>query len=211
MSKTILIIDADVIVYKYAAPLDVRGINVKHIKSGREKSFKTRTEFKAFLSDKKYDYVESDYIITDTQVAVEGAEVRFRNGVNKIISSMKDAVWADQTEIYISAGGDNHRHNLALPVRYKHTRQKLLKPLLFSYAKEYMIKSLGAIPVEGIETDDMVTIRAYEELAKGNDPVISTIDKDADQSQDIRILNWQNEPWRLWCIRQNNRSNELLL
>jgi 5'-3' exonuclease len=50
--------------------------------------------------------------------------------------------------------------------------------------------------VKGIETDDMITIRAYEELAKGNYPIIASADKDAQQSQGVEVLNFGQEEWQ---------------
>jgi hypothetical protein len=42
-------VDADLIAYRYAAANEKRTIIAKHLKSNREKIFKTRTEIKALL------------------------------------------------------------------------------------------------------------------------------------------------------------------
>jgi flagellar biosynthesis regulator FlaF len=60
----------------------------------------------------------------------------------------------------------------------------------------------GAQLVKGIETDDMITIRAYEELAKGNYPIIVSADKDAQQSQGIEVLDFTQEVWKGKVIPQ---------
>jgi len=43
MSKRLLIVDGDLVAYRHAAAAESRTIIAKHLDSGREKEFKTRT------------------------------------------------------------------------------------------------------------------------------------------------------------------------
>jgi 5'-3' exonuclease len=88
------------------------------------------------------------------------------------------------------------RHALALPTPYKDNRDDLIKPLQLADVRRYLQVKHKAQLVKGIETDDMITIRAYEELAKGNYPIIASADKDAQQSQGVEVLNFGQEEWQ---------------
>jgi hypothetical protein len=60
--------------------------------------------------------------------------------------------------------------------------------------KKFLFKNFDTtFSPEYLETDDLITIRAYEELALGNRPILATIDKDAYQSQGIELLNGKFE------------------
>lgn len=192
MTQRILIIDADLIAYRYAAANETRTINAKHLKSGREKIFKTRTELKTLLKSKDMEFKPEDYEIEDIQTA---ASIRFAlRNVKGIIQRLKDHTWADRAELYIGTG-KTFRHALALPTPYKDNRDDLIKPLQLADVRRYMQVKHGAQLIKGIETDDMITIRAYEELAKGNYPIIVSADKDAQQSQGVEVLDFTQEEW----------------
>jgi hypothetical protein len=193
MSERVLIVDADLIAYRYAAANEKRSIIAKHIKSGREKIFKTRTELKAFLKEKDIEYKEEAYEIEDVQTA---ASVRFAlRNVKSIIASLTEHTWADRVELYLGTG-KTFRNALALPTPYKDNRDDLLKPLQLADIRKYMQVKHKAQMIKGIETDDMITIRAYEELAKGNYPIICSADKDAQQSQGIEVLDFTKDVWQ---------------
>jgi hypothetical protein len=193
MTQRILIIDADLIAYQYAAANEKRTINVKHLKSGREKIFKTRTELKTLLKEKNMEFNPEDYEIEDVQTA---ASIRFAlRNVKSVIQRLTDHTWADRVELYLGTG-KTFRHALALPTPYKDNRDDLIKPLQLADVRKYLQVKHRAQLIKGIETDDMITIRAYEELAKGNYPIIASADKDAQQSQGVEILNFGQEEWQ---------------
>lgn len=190
MQERILIVDADLIAYRYAAANEVRTVNVKHLKSGREKIFKNRTEFKSFLKTKGLEFKDSDYEITDIQTA---ASVRFAlRNVKAIVERLREHTWADRVELYIGTG-KVFRHDLPLPTPYKDNRDDAIRPLQLADVRKYLQVKYGAKLIKGIETDDMVTIRAYEELAKGNYPIIASSDKDAQQSQGVEVLDFTKD------------------
>jgi hypothetical protein len=193
MTERILIVDADLIAYQYAAANEKRSIVAKHLKSGREKIFKTRTELKTLLKEKDIEFKPEDYEIEDVQTA---ASIRFTlRNVNGVIQRLTDHAWADRVELYIGTG-KTFRHALALPTPYKDNRDDLIKPLQLADVRRYLQVKHRAQLIKGIETDDMITIRAYEELAKGNYPIIASADKDAQQSQGVEVLNFGQEEWQ---------------
>jgi hypothetical protein len=193
MTERILIVDADLIAYQYAAANEKRTIVAKHLKSGREKIFKTRTELKTLLKEKNMEFKPEDYEIEDVQTA---ASIRFAlRNIKGVIQRLTDHTWADRVELYLGTG-KVFRHALALPTPYKDNRDDLIKPLQLADVRRYLQVKHKAQLVKGIETDDMITIRAYEELAKGNYPIIASADKDAQQSQGVEVLNFGQEEWQ---------------
>jgi hypothetical protein len=193
MTERVLIVDADLIAYQYAAANEKRTILAKHLKSGREKIFKTRTELKTLLKEKNMEFKPEDYEIEDVQTA---ASIRFAlRNIKGVIQRLTDHTWADRVELYLGTG-KVFRHALALPTPYKDNRDDLIKPLQLADVRRYLQVKHKAQLVKGIETDDMITIRAYEELAKGNYPIIASADKDAQQSQGVEVLNFGQEEWQ---------------
>lgn len=199
MTERVLIIDGDLIAYRYAAAGEERSVAVKHIKSDKERIFKNRTAFKAYLTEKNYEYVSEDYTIEDIQTA--GSLKLVLTNIKKFLAKMKEATWADRVEIYLGSG-ETFRHRLPLPFGYKNNRADNLRPVFLNEARKYMQRKHGAkvVQLNGLETDDVVTIRSYEELALGNDPILSSNDKDAQQSSGVEVLNWQKDPWEVKLI-----------
>lgn len=182
-----LFVDGDILAFRSAAAAEERKIEVEHIKSQRKRIFNTRTEFKEFLNAKNFEYKPEDYNIRDFQVADDIANCL--HTVKVTLQKIKDIVKPDVTEIYLGAG-ETFRHRLPLPSPYKAGRDNIARPLLLSDCREYLIERHGADCVTDIEADDMLSIRAYEELGKGSTSVIATLDKDANQAQGIYVYNW---------------------
>jgi 5'-3' exonuclease len=191
----VLLIDGDLIAYKCAAAAESRTVIVKHLASGKEKEFKNRTELKKFLKEQNREFIEADYDITDVQ-SVQPIQMSF-NLINNQIAKLEEFCWADKIEIYIGKG-KTFRHALPLPKEYKAGRDGAIKPHYLQEVRSFMQNYHQARLIDsGIEVDDLITIRGYEEKKKGNDVVIATIDKDAYQSQGLSILNWKNSPWTI--------------
>lgn len=199
MKEKVLIIDGDLIAYRFAAAGEQRSICAKHIKSKKERIFKTRTAFKEYLAEVNFEYVPEDYEIEDIQTVGDAAFTM--STINKFITKMTEFTWADRVEIYLGSG-KTFRHALPLPSGYKNNREDSLRPLLLNDTRQYMVNKFGAVILTDtdLEVDDWVTIRSYEELEEGNEPVLVSNDKDAQQSQRIRVLNWQKDPWELKLI-----------
>lgn len=197
MNKRILLIDGDIIAYLCAAAAEERSILVTHQPTGITKSFKTRTAFKKVMKEKNKEITE-DYTIEDQQEAESPAFCFkvIRQKIEKIVRETK----ADEFEVY-AEDENNFRLDLPLPSakdvpakgRYKGQRETMIRPLLLSDAKDYLKRVYGSKKSSGHETDDTLSIRGYEELAKGNIPIVSTIDKDAYQGDKLSIYNFDDD------------------
>lgn len=195
--KRIVLVDADLITFRYAAASEVRSVSVKHIKSGKEKVFKNRTEFKDMLKAKDFEYKPDDYIITDIQTPSDTSI--FIKQLDSLVTKLKEFTWADSIEFYLGKG-ETFRQRLPFPSPYKGNRKDSIRPINLELFRNYLLKKYNCSLIFDIEVDDMVTIRAYEELEKGNYPIIASVDKDAYQSSGCQILDWTKEEWELVSI-----------
>lgn len=126
-------------------------------------------------ADGKTLFTREDFELTTTQVA------RSEHSVGFAINSLKDKIKQVTTHLgipntrfkYILGGGDNHRHDLPLPVnpnkpdiledgRYKGQRGE--KPLALEEVREYIVHQLGGKDYsgKGIEADDVINFMALE-------------------------------------------------
>jgi 5'-3' exonuclease len=188
MSKRLLIVDGDLVAYKHAAAAETRTIIAKHLKSGREKEFDTRTEFKKFLENKQMEFKPEDYEITDHQHPVD---ISFAiSTANKSIEKLLESTWCDDLEIYIG-GGETFRHKLPLPSPYKSNREDNIRPVHLTAVRNHLRRKYKAKVIDnGLEVDDVVTIRSYEALYNGQEAVLASVDKDSYQCQGINLFNW---------------------
>ena len=185
--KKILIIDGDLVAYRSAAAVEKRTIIAKHIKSGRTKELNTRTELKELCKAKGITYDKADYEITDVQTPEDISHALYI--VKNLINNLKEQLQPDSIEMYIGSG-ETFRHRLPLPSPYKANRAEGLRPKLLKEVREYLMTQFNCSYVKDLEVDDVCSIRAYEELAKGNIPILSTIDKDAQQTQGVIVVNF---------------------
>lgn len=194
MSDRTLIIDGDLIAYRYAAAAEKRSIIATIKKSGNQKEFKNRTELKKFVVDKGFEFKPEDYIIEDVQTPID-VSIALAT-VKNLMEKLQESAWADNVEVYLGLG-KTFRHKLPLPTPYKDNRDDLLKPIHLEATRAYMRKKYSAQIVEEYEVDDVVTIRAYEYLNAGREAVLASVDKDSYQCQGITLLNWGKDDWKL--------------
>jgi len=202
--KIVLLIDGDQIAYVCAAAAEERTILVKHKPTGIEKSFKTRTEFKEAMQ-KRNKAITEDYEIED-KVEAESVSFCLKVIKQKIANLIRDTQ-ADEHEIY---AGDSNNFRLKLPLpksskegntgQYKGNRSNTVRPILLPDAKAYLHRVMQAQSVDGMEVDDMLSIRAYEELAKGNIPIIASFDKDTYQAQGCYIYYFKDKNAKVYHI-----------
>lgn len=84
--------------------------------------------------------------------------------------------------VYFLTGKGNFREELATVAKYKGNRDQMEKPVHYQAVRDYLVASWGAYVIDGIEADDEVSIRAWDEYrGNSNDYVVATIDKDLDQ------------------------------
>lgn len=190
MKETVLLIDGDVIAYRAAAVCEKRTVVVKHNKSGAEKVFNTRREFKAYLKERNWEHRIDEYSFTDVQTPDDISNCL--HSIKTTIGKLESITFADRKEIYIG-GKENFRSKLLLPKEYKGSRKDAIRPLMLNQAKEYLLEYQGAAKATKIEADDILNIRAYEELNKGNVAIIGSNDKDTLQSEGIFMYDWTVE------------------
>lgn len=185
MSKVIALIDLDTPIYKSAAACEERGIIVEHTPTGIQKSFSTRTEFKALLKSKnKLDKLD-EYTIEDTQEAEPPEHACHL--LNNQIKGILDSVWPDEV-IYMMSGKTNFRNDLPLPTKYKSNRTAL-KPVLLKQVQTFAWKKFNTIVTSMEEPDDMQVWMGYEILKRGDIPVMVAIDKDAKAYSGLSLFN----------------------
>lgn len=176
MAKTIAFVDCDTLVYSSAAVCETRSIKATHLKSGKTKDFKNKTELKAFLKGTAFEFKDEDYSIEEVQVP-ELEQNAFHIIKNRL-KRIREEVNADELHLFV-AGSGNHRDDLLLPTRYKANREGTVRPLLLTKVRDFIKKHEGAIAVDGIEVDEVIVYKGYEELAKGNKAIMVSADKDA--------------------------------
>lgn len=187
-----LICDADSIAYKAAAANEKRRIRTVHIEKGVPETWDTRTQFRAYLASTTH--TEDMYTIEDVQ------EPKHIDYGYKLIRDMLQGysirTGVSKRKIFIS-GDDNFRDLLPLPEAYnpvfnvkkgtnpvwagayKGKREGLIRPVQLKQLRSFMQSELGAIPVHGMEVDDMSSILAYEGHKAGAKVIQVTSDKDA--------------------------------
>jgi len=195
--ETILLVDADILCYRAAAAAEKRTVIVKHNKTGQEKEFDNRTAFRKSLQERFGDdwkEKEGRYTYTDVQTA-ESLSAPLHN-IKARLHLFKEKFPGCKIELYIG-GGKNFRNDLPLPKPYKGTREDTLRPVYLKEVRDYVKSVHKAVDVEAlglnIECDDWLSVRAYEELAKGNNPVICSADKDSYQADGVSVYNWTQE------------------
>lgn len=200
MKETVLLIDGDILAFRMSAAADERNILVKHNPTGKVKVFKHRTELKKRLTEKGVIDQLNDYTVEDQVIPGEISYCMFN--IKNRIKKLKEFTEADRTEIYIS-GDVNFRKDLALPTRYKAVRDDLYRPTFLDDSKEYLTKYHGAVKAWEIEADDILSVRAYEEIDKGNRAIIASVDKDTFQAERVGFLDWTQENMETFWIPNN--------
>lgn len=185
--KKVLLFDMDLIAYRAAAVSEERSIIVKHHKTGIEKAFNTRTEFKDLLKSKDKEYVPEHYEIRDVQKA---HPISYACQIVKSqINSIKGILEPDNIECFIGGKG-NFRLDLDLPEIYKGNRTDMIRPILLSETKQYCLDNYPGKLVSDVEVDDYVVIRYHELKNIGHDPIIITLDKDQKGCLKTKFFNW---------------------
>ena len=187
------VIDGDWAVFTAAAAAETRSIKVIHKESGREKEFKTRTEFwgkrKArdggWLEEankkakKPFTWEDFDIVDVQTPDPIENT----LHTVKLMIEGVLDNLETDKLKMFLGKG-TSFREHVSTALKYKGNRDGLIKPLQLQAVFEYVEKKYNATIVTGIECDEAIVIEAYGK----DDHVVCGVDKDA-FSQEILAFN----------------------
>ncbi len=184
MTKLTSIFDYDLIAYRAASAGETRTIKAYHPITGDEWSCKTRTELyghwqkkdKGLLAEHNKlngtEYKADELVITDIQTPEKIANVL--HTTKSMIESVLYALKTNKFNGYLGKG-DSWRVERSTLLKYKGNRDDTLRPLLLGDVRDYIIKKYGAEVVEGLESDDWVTIDAYRDKSK----VVVSSDKDS--------------------------------
>ncbi len=181
--------DGDYINVSCAAAGESRAIRVTHISSGRSMEFKTRTEFwgrskkklGGWLEERNSEreakglelFCKEDFEVEDIQKPDPIENVL--HSVKSMVDTELKAIGTDKFEMYISKTGEpSFRENIATLMPYKGQRQETIKPVHLNAVYEYMVEKFDAIVADGVETDDLVIMRAFGD----ENCVVAAIDKD---------------------------------
>lgn len=200
---TKLCFDYDPLLYGAAAIGEQRSVKVVHRTSGRELSFKSRTDFYGHWKKKSGGYLakvnegrttpwlpeDFDYFDVQEPEPIEFCVKSLKN----MIQAVKEYAGAT-TYFGYSGRGTVFREDVSTIVKYKGNRDKAIRPIHLNGLKEYLVRHHNCIIVENpdssknVEADDMCSITSYESYRKwektksDEDKVILVaIDKDYNQ------------------------------
>lgn len=189
MTKKVVVVDSDTLIFRAAAKTERKSVLVKSLKSGRTKEYATRTEFKDEMKAKGYTIKPETISYTDQQFPEP------LKNTCQVIKTKTESIldrFSDSKVIFCAGDKNNFRLDLPLPSRYKSNRDKTLKPINLPEARDYFIKKYKAIVADGHECDDQVSILAYEYLSKGWDVTVASPDKDCNSFDGIALWDYTN-------------------
>jgi len=178
------VFDFDIFAYRAASAGEKRTIKAYHPITGDEFLTNTRTELYGhwikkeggllaeFNKKNNTDYKADELVITDIQTPEPVQNVL--HTTKMMVESVLYYLKTNKFNGYLGKG-DSWRVERSTLLRYKGNRQDSLRPLLLNDVRDYIVKKYGAVVVEGLESDDWVTIDAYRDKSK----VVVTSDKDA--------------------------------
>jgi hypothetical protein len=197
MNDTFLLTDADVLAYRMSAAVEKRSVIVTHKASGRQKEFDKLTDFKKFLKEQGREFVKDSYDIVNVQSPEDLANCL--HIIRSVIKKLETFAFADKHEMYLSADL-TFREKLDLPSKYKGNRVEMVRPIHLNDAKQYLIHKHKAVKAATMEADDVLSIRAYEEIRKGNRSIIASNDKDTLQAEGVWFYNWTEKNPKLFEV-----------
>lgn len=189
MTKKVVVVDSDTLLFTSAAVTEKKTVIVKHLKSGRTKEYENRTAFKKEMQEKGFVIIKEDFSFEDRQYP-EGVQ-----NTLQIVKTQAESIldrFSDSKVIFCAGDKNNFRLDLPLPSRYKANRDKTLKPINLPEARDYFIKKYRAVVADGHECDDQVSILAYEYLSKGWDVTVASPDKDCNSFDGITLWDYTN-------------------
>lgn len=172
METELVVIDGDLISYRSAAANERRTIKVTHKRTGKQKAFENRTEFKEHLATK--GFALEDYSIQDVQDCDELPYAL--HTAKQTIKGICDSCECSNYIVVIS-GKDNFRMNIPLPTQYKSNRDESIRPLQLADVKNYVLHKHPSVTALG-EADDLLAEYAYKGFKEKRKIVQATIDKD---------------------------------
>lgn len=220
----VVVLDLDQTCFVSAAGSEKRTIKATHKASGREKTFKNRTEFYGaqrkvvggWLKDQNMnmeakakaagrDFVpwgRDDFTIEDIQTP-EPVEYCLHLLKMKINSIFEHLEMPDNVGLGVLGGSGNFRLMLPAPEIYKGNREDTLRPLLLQETRDYVQRRYNARVIDNMEADDYLSILAfegwehYQKTGKFNRIVVS-FDKDQKGTPGLLFDSMRDNEERTW-------------
>lgn len=134
------------------------------------------------VNSQRLALIDGDILVYRCGFAAEDSEGQaepVENALHSVklqIEKMMVGTDCGRKEVYLTAPKGNFREHVAVSRPYKGNRPSR-KPVHYQAIRDYLTEVWGAQVVEGIEADDVLSIRKHEE---GDRSIICTIDKDLD-------------------------------
>lgn len=112
----------------------------------------------------------------------EGAETWLPFRIDDFITSVLNETDSNDYKLFITGSG-NFRNKES--DTYKQNRTNFVRPLLYQYARDYMVECHYAVVAEGLEADDLLAIEQTTASKVGIETIIASIDKDLDQVEGL--------------------------
>lgn len=185
--EVVAVLDMDMYKYKAASAGETRSIIVSHVPSGRQKTFKNKTEFKGrgkkiggWLGEVNQQREEEgktpfsleEFEIEDVQTPEPLENVL--HTVKMMVDSTLKALNTTRYKAFIGEG-DGFRLEKSTLMKYKGSREDTNKPVLLDEVVKYIKKKYKPTLVTDVEADDKIVMEAY----KKPDHVVVAEDKDA--------------------------------
>lgn len=168
MTKKLLVIDADTILYASAAQQQLNKCLATSLEHGSQRMFESKTLFNNWAKENNRDKINYSFE-TVSEVKLD-AEPRFAfQAIKQKVDKIIEAANCDDFVVCIEGEGNFRRDFQSKFVDYK--GQRSAKPLLFEECRDFFIKKYKKRVVisEGRETDDTCNIMAWESYQKGVD------------------------------------------
>ena len=179
----LLVFDYDTLLYPVGFATETRYLKVTHKASGREKTFKNRTEFwgvgkkiggwleglnQERAKDGLNTFSRDEFIVEDVQVAgpLENTLHSLKIGIQRTLDHLGSKEYLG----YIGEG-ESFRLGRSTLMKYKGNRDNALRPLQKEEMIDYLISHHNGKGVRSLEADDWVNITSIAEggIAISND------------------------------------------
>lgn len=166
MTKKLLVVDADTLLYSSAAQQQLNKCLATNIEYGSQRLFESKTAFNDWAKENNRD--KANYSFETISKIKPDTEPRFAfQAIKQKVDKIVEAAKCDDYVLCIEGEGNFRKDFKSKFVDYKGQRSE--KPILFEDCREFFLKKYKkrVILSEGRETDDTCNIMAWESYNKG--------------------------------------------
>ena len=161
MTKKLLVVDADTLLYSSAAQQQVNKCLATNIEYGSQRLFESKTAFNEWIKENNRD--KTNYSCETKSEIKPDAEPRFAfQSIKQKVDKIVNAAGCDDFVLCIEGEGNFRKDFKSRFVDYKGQRSE--KPILFEECRDFFLKKYkGRVIVsEGRETDDTCNILSWQ-------------------------------------------------